>query len=350
MRKYRKIGVWQTAFLGDAVLTLPLIRALKDAYPEAELHFFVRGGVEPLFAPHKDLASVTGFYKRSGQKSLRAAQRFGREIGSRGFDLWVSTHASLRSALVARSTAIPERIGYDAPWFNKLAYTHAVARRFSELEEIERLMQLAIPLGIEGEVPWPELDLAPAAIDAAQSFFEGLDRLRPGAPVLGVHPGSTWPTKKWPLGSFAEILRRAVESGATVAVFGGPGEEADAAEVIRLSGMGDLPQVVDLSGMLDLPTLAAYIKRLTVYLTNDSGPMHLAWIQRTPTVAVFGPTVRELGFFPRGETATVMEVADLDCRPCGLHGPKRCPKGHHDCMMQLTPDMVWGVLQKKLCK
>ncbi len=75
--------------------------------------------------------------------------------------------------------------------------------------------------------------------------------------------------------------------------------------------------------------------------------MHLAWAQDTPLVALFGPTVRKLGFFPRGDNSTVLEVP-LDCRPCGLHGPKKCPKGHHDCMRRLTPDMVWDALRAKL--
>lgn len=76
--------------------------------------------------------------------------------------------------------------------------------------------------------------------------------------------------------------------------------------------------------------------------------MHLAWVQRTNTVALFGPTVRELGFFPRGEHTKVMEVQGLDCRPCGLHGPKKCPKGHFKCMVDLTPDKVWEELTSRM--
>ncbi|HKI81718.1 MAG TPA: glycosyltransferase family 9 protein, partial [Pseudodesulfovibrio sp.] len=97
-----------------------------------------------------------------------------------------------------------------------------------------------------------------------------------------------------------------------------------------------------------LPELAAYLGRLDAYLTNDSGPMHLAWTQEVPLVALFGPTVKALGFFPRGDNATVLENDGLDCRPCGLHGPKKCPEGHFKCMRDLTPDRVWDVLKAKL--
>ncbi|WP_316898469.1 glycosyltransferase family 9 protein [Pseudodesulfovibrio indicus] len=343
MQAYKKIGVWQTAFLGDAVLTLPLLRALKDRFPEAEIHFFVRAGVESVFEGQPEIAKVRPFAKRGREKSLNAAVRLGWEIGREGFDLWVSAHTSLRSALVAGATGIGRRIGYSAPWFNRFAYTETVDRRFDELAEIERLMELARPLGIDGPAPKAELVLPESAREAADRFWteSGFS-----GPVLGVHPGSTWPTKCWPVEYFSDIVRRAVEAGAHVLVFGGPGEEPVAEAVID-GALADPSRVTDLSGRLTLPQLAAYLRRLDAYLTNDSGPMHLAWTQDVPLVALFGPTVKGLGFFPRGENSVVMET-DVDCRPCGLHGPKKCPKTHFRCMRELTPDRVWDALRPKL--
>lgn len=344
MRAFRKIGVWQTAFLGDAVLTLPMLRALATRYPGAKIHLFVRGGLEPLFQAQPELAGVHGFAKRGAQKSLPAALRLGRDIGRQGFDLWISAHASLRSAMVATASRIPRRIGYDRPWFNRLAYTDTVDRRFSELEEVERLMQLLAPLGVDGPPPEAQLVLPGEARDAASAFWR--DRCG-NAPVLGIHPGSTWPTKCWPVEYFSRVAAMAADAGAQVLVFGGPGEEAVAAQVVAgMAGAGQ-DTAINLAGKLSLPELAAWIDRLDAYLTNDSGPMHLAWVQDTPLVALFGPTVRRLGFFPRGQWSTVLETP-LACRPCGLHGPRKCPLGHHDCMRALTPDMAWAALAPKL--
>ncbi len=336
MVNYRKIGVWNTAFLGDALLTLPLIKALNNAFPHAEIHFFVRAGLELLFQGQPGIASVTGFDKRGKKKSLKAARSLGKKLSSQGFDLWICPHRSLRSSLVSNATGIPMRIGYDSPWFNRLAHTKTVGRCFNEMEEIERLMQLLVPLGIDTSAPWPKL----ATATLSTTF--------PDKPLLGVHPGSTWPTKKWPLKYFGEIVRRGVDSGAQVIVFGGPGEEPDAQRLIQLSGCKGSDAITDLSGSLDLPSLAAHIAAMNAYLTNDSGPMHLAWMLKVPTVALFGPTVKELGFFPRGEHSTVLEVNDLDCRPCSLHGPKKCPKGHFRCMLKLEPDTVWKTVEKHL--
>lgn len=346
MSEYTKIGVWQTAFLGDAVLTLPLLRALKDRYPDAEIHFYVRGGVESIFAAQPEITQVHGFHKRGAQKSLNAAVRLGWEIGQEGFDLWISTHKSLRSALVSGATGIKRRIGYAQPWFNRLAYTETVDRRFDELEEIERLFQLLQPLGITPPAPKTKLVLSPEARAHADQFWKTSCGTRP---VLGIHPGSTWPTKCWPVEYFSEIVNTAARAGAQVLIFAGPDEKDVAARVLTgadLSTEGRT-NVIDLACTLTLPQLAAHLGKLDAYLTNDSGPMHLAWAQDTPLVALFGPTVKELGFFPRGDNSTVLETP-LECRPCGLHGPKKCPEGHHNCMRALTPDMVWEALRKKL--
>jgi len=345
-KDFRKIGLWQTAFLGDAVLTLPFIQALKARFPEAELHYFVRAGLEGLFSAQRELTSVRPFSKRGDQKSLFAARRLGRQLSVEGFDLWISPHASLRSAYLARCVGAPVRIGYDAPWYNWLAYTHLVQRRFDELEEIERIFQLGGPLGIFADkatpAPLPRLDLSPEATARADEIFTGL----PKGPKLGIHPGSTWPTKCWPKEHFTTVALQALAAGAVVLLFAGPGEEALAAAITQ--AVGDTSgRLVNLAGMLTIPALAACLGRLDACLTNDSGPMHLAWAQNVPLAACFGPTVRSLGFFPRGANSRVLETS-LDCRPCGLHGHKACPLGHHQCMRDISPDRVWAVLKAML--
>lgn len=345
-RDFRKIGLWQTAFLGDAVLTLPFIQALKARYPEAELHFFVRAGLEKLFHAQRELTSVRPFAKRGSQKGLFAARALGNELSLEGFDLWISPHASLRSAYLARCVGAPVRIGYQSPWYNWLAYTHLVDRSFDKLEEIERIFQLGGPLGIFADkstpAPPPRLDLPPEASARADEIYAGL----PKGPRLGIHPGSTWPTKCWPKEHFADIARRALAAGAVVLLFAGPGEE-ELATHIAASANDNSGRLVNLGGMLTIPALAACIARLDACLTNDSGPMHLAWAQNVPLAACFGPTVRALGFFPRGQNSRVLETP-LDCRPCGLHGHKACPLGHHNCMKDIRPDQAWDLLRPML--
>lgn len=340
----RRIAIWNTAFLGDAVLTLPLMQSLALRYPQAELDFYVRGGLAPLFTAHPALRDVYAFDKRGKHKTLSGMRGFAREAASRKYDLWISAHTSLRSSLMARASGAPVRIGYSAARGGRLCYTRLVDRRFDEREEIERLLALLEPLG-DGPVSfWPEIVLPPQARARAATFFDALS-----GPGLGLHPGSVWATKRWPAGYFADIGRRALDAGVDVLLFAGPGEESIAAEVkYRMMEQGaGRGRLHDFSGRLTIPELAAFLARLHCYVTNDSGPMHLAWAQHTPVTAVFGPTVRSLGFFPRGETTTVFEAQE-PCRPCSLHGPANCPLGHHRCMVEVRPELVWPDVERKL--
>lgn len=338
-----KIGVWNTAFLGDAVLTLPLLQSLKANFPQAELRFFVRGGLESLFASQPELAGAHGFDKRDGQSGLAAAYSLGRRLAREDYTLWISAHRSFRSGLISHWSGVRTRIGYSTPWFNHYCYTHTVDRAFKRFDEIERLLRLLDPLKLSRREDWPRLALNPESVERAGEFWAREIH----GPVLGLHPGSTWATKRWPAERFGRVAAMAAKAGARVLLFGGPGERELAAEVEAAAGEFGPGRLINLAGELNLPDLAAWIARLDCYLGNDAGPLHLAWTQRAPVVALFGPTVRSLGFYPRGETATVLE-RELDCRPCGLHGPQVCPKGHHRCMLDISAEEVFAAVAGKL--
>lgn len=340
----QRIAVWNTAFLGDAVLTLPLLQTLRRAWPQARLDFYVRRGLAGLFEEHNALSAVYEYDKRQEGAGLRAALDYSRAYAEtlrrRRYDLWVSAHRSLRSAWLARSSRAPVRVGYASPFFNRFFYTLVVPRAFPGPHETERLLGLAAGLGLKDLSLWPEIMLPEEARAKAGRFFSGLAR-----PALGLHPGSVWATKRWPAEYFAGLARCALRQGAAILLFAGPGEEATAQAVLKL-----LPDkgVYDLSGRLSLAELAAFIAELDCYVGNDSGPMHLAWAQHVPVAAFFGPTTPTLGFAPLGEQAAVLEAGALACRPCGRHGPARCPKGHHDCMRRLTPELAWPKVEQLL--
>ena len=340
-----RIGVWNTAFLGDAVLTLPLIQSLALAFPAASIDFYVRGGLASLFTGHPALRHVIAYDKRGSARGGAGAVAMCRQVAAQQYDLWVSPHTSLRSSAVAFASRAPVRVGYEEAVLSRLCYTHRVGRGFGQKHEVERLLALLEPLGVPPASVWPELPIASAARAEAEAWFATV----PG-PVLGMHPGSTWPTKCWPVEYFAELACTALEAGASVVLFAGKDEidKTDAIEAAVHQRMGEAAgRCFNLGGKLGLGVLGAYIGRVSAYVTNDSGPMHLAWPQRVPVVALFGPTDASLGFAPKGESAVVMGV-ELPCRPCGLHGAKVCPQGHHGCMRQLSPGLVWESVQGML--
>ena len=337
----KRIGVWQTAFLGDTVLTLPLLQTLAGSFPDSEIYYYVRKGFKSLFSTNQNY-KVVEFDKYGRDKGLRGISGMIRQIRRLDFDLWVCPHTSLRSAAVSFLGKARIRIGYNHPLHNRVAFTRTVRRRFRELDEIERILELLNPLDIRFRETWPDITLSGEAREKADRFW---DKNIQGK-TLGIHPGSTWPTKKWPQAHFAEIINMARELPETkVLIFAGPGEEDLVRDII--SRVSNTKHLLNLAGKLSLTDLAAFLAKLDCYLTNDSGPMHLAWPQGVPTVAMFGPTTRNLGFFPRGKKATVLETG-LVCRPCGLHGHKRCPEKHHGCMQDILPETVMASIKEKL--
>ena len=163
-------------------------------------------------------------------------------MAARRYDMWIDAHLSLRSSLMARLSGAPRRVGYAEASLAWWLFTDQVGRRFAERQEIERLLGLLEPLNLppavleDESLRWPELSLPVDALAEAERLLAPL----PPGPVLGVHPGSVWPTKRWTPEGFALVLRRALEAGACAVVLASPDESDAAREVLRLAGdMGD---------------------------------------------------------------------------------------------------------------
>lgn len=236
------IAVWNTAFLGDAVLTLPLIQTLADAFPGSEIDFYVRRGLASLFEAHPALHAVYEYDKRriAGNNRLSALLKSGRILGGRRYDIWIGAHPSPRSALLARLSGAPLRVGYIGGPVAALCYNRRVSRRFSELHEIERLLELLKPI-LPPETPrqhWPELTLPLGGTgERPPPFRESLRQgdqepvLLGAASRLGLgheNAGCRPALRKSPAGPPPGVPH--------VLVFAGPGEEGVARDVIAPFG------------------------------------------------------------------------------------------------------------------
>lgn len=339
----RTIGVWQTAFFGDTVLTLPLLQTLRREFPDSTIRLFVRKGLAGIFAGHPEYV-VEQFDKRGADAGLQGAWRYGRKLAKTSFDAWLSPHTSLRSAIVSAAVGAPTRIGYSRPWWNKLAYNTVIDRRFGEGHEAWRIARLAHGFGISRLETWPELRPAPQAMEKAQELWREAG-LCGAQPVVGLNPASIWPTKRWPAAHFGQLADMLAKEGYRVALFAAPGEEHMTQEVLAAAMSRDA--ITDLSGKLSIPLLIACMSYLSAYVSNDSGPMHAAWAMRVPVVGIFGPTVEHFGFFPQGETSLVAQLP-MDCRPCRIHGSTSCPRGHHRCMRELEPRSVLELTRRAM--
>ncbi len=313
--------VIQTAWAGDVVLTTPLLHAL---IPHGPVDVLVTPTGASLLENHPGIRRVHAWDKTRDRRPAALA-RLARHLRSVNYDRAILPHRSLRSALVARLAGIPERIGFGGR-LPALLYSHRV-RWPAELHETERLLSLARDQGTSA-TPTVTLPLTTAERDGARAWLAARG-IAP--PFVALAPGAAWATKQWPrFGDLAAGL-----AGPVVVI--GSAAERDLAGGIAARGPG---RVHSAAGETSLRQALGLIAEAAVLVTNDSAPMHLAAATGTPVVALFGPTSPELGFGPRGPRDRVLGVADLGCRPCSPHGPRRCPLGHHRCLRTLPVDEV----------
>ncbi len=329
-----KLCLLQTAFLGDCVLTLPLLKKVKELYPDAAVTVVTRPETADIFAASGLAAAVIEDRKKTASSRLGEFARLTAELRAGGFDAALIPHRSLRSALLAWRAGVPVRVGFSSS-AGSFFLTHKVPFSWL-LHDVERNLALLSPLAENLKAAFPGLRQDSAAAPA----------LPKGGKVLaGVNPGSAWPTKRWPAASWARLIRRlAALYGGQVLIVGGPGEKDWNSEIERLAGPENC---LNLTGKTSMPGLMEAIRPLKVFVSNDSGPMHIAAALGVPAVGVFGPTTRELGFFPYGPGNAVVETP-LACRPCALHGSRSCPRGHFLCMRLLTVGEVFDAAAERL--
>ena len=313
--------VIQTAFLGDVVLTTPLLAVLAERHGPVDV--VTTPAAAPLLETHPAVASVIRYDKREADRGLVGIVRLGRRLRRRRYASVYLPHRSWRSAALALISGAAERIGFaDSP--AAATYTRRVPR--PELgHEVERLLSLA---GGEAAAPPVRIELTADDRAAAEAWLRARGV---GDGFVALAPGSIWGTKRWP--GYVEL---AAALDAPVVVVGGR-EDAALAEAVAAAAPG---RGHNAAGALGLRGSAALIGRAAVLVTNDSAPLHLATAMGTPVVAIFGPTVPAFGFGPRGARDRIVEHPALECRPCSAHGPRVCPLGHHRCMTELSVESI----------
>lgn len=312
--------VIQTAFLGDVLLTTPLLAALAEVHGPVDV--VTTPAAAALLETHPAVGTVIRYDKRGADRGLRGVWRLGRRLRARRYARVYLPHGSWRSAALALLTGAGERIGF-ADGAAAATYTRRVARP-AAAHEVERLLELAAT----GRAPPVRLELTADDRAAADAWLRerGL-----GSGFVALAPGSIWGTKRWP--GYAEL---ASLLDAPLVIVGGR-EDVPLAETVAAAAAG---RAHSAAGVLGLRASAAVIARAAVLVTNDSAPLHLATAVGTPIVAVFGPTVPAFGFGPRGARDRVIEHPSLPCRPCSSHGPQVCPLGHHRCMREVSVESV----------
>lgn len=340
-----RILILQTAFLGDLILTLPLLDAVHRRWPKASIDVIVRASYANVLDGHAAVRSVIPYDKHASERGIGAMRSMVGRLRERRYDLAFVPHRSFRSGLLVWLTGIKRRVGYRRVT-GSIFYTDRVPRDMTQ-HESARVLALLNPLDSEyvarqdsrPHLPVDRMD----TLDEVDDWMDevGLPRDRR---LVVLAPGSVWATKRWPEEHWAGLLRLLREDRSLAVVLVGGPEDRDLC--VRVKDAGGSEAYVA-AGRLSVLGSAALISRAEVLVTGDTAPLHLAQGVRTPTVAIFGPTVPEFGFGPTGENDRILGT-DLPCRPCAIHGSRECPLGHHHCMRWLREGMVHKTVRELL--
>ena len=334
-----RLLVAQTGFLGDTVLTTPLLSALRRTLAPASVSVLTTPQAAPLLAHHPDVDAVVVDAKRTRGRGSGGLLHTARRIRRRGFDLAVAPHKSLRTALVLALAGIPCRVGFrQSPgWF----LYHRTAVRDSRVHEVKRILSLLRAFGLDPRqyASRPRVSYGEAARQKAQALLKR-HRLDSPQPLFLVCPGSVWFTKRWTVEGYAGLVQALERDYGRVLICGGPDDRAVTQAVQRRAGGRGL----DLAGQADLQTFVALLDRARVVVSNDSAPMHLAVARGVPVVAIFCATTPSLGYGPYSPPSVIVEHQALACRPCERHGGPRCPRQTEACMRLVSVhDVLAGV-------
>lgn len=327
-----RVLIAQTGFLGDVILSTPVIENVHELYPGSEISFLTTVEAEPLVRYHPLLCRVITFDKRGKETGLGGLKRKAAEIQALNFDMAFALHKSYRTGLLLHLSKIRQTFGFEEAAGARFYSKHSKRKDLPH----EVLRNLAIfrtlghdPMMLKQHVG---IELGEGAEKIAEQVFSTL----PGLPTVGIAPGSVWLTKRWTVEGFAAVVRH-FSNSTNVVILGSTEDVPIAEKVIKLAGS---EKIINLTGKLSLLESSAVISKLDLLITNDSAPLHIASAFRIPVVAIFCATVTTQGFGPWQTKAGIVENVELECRPCGRHGHNYCPLSHHLCRIGIHPKAV----------
>ncbi|HVP36977.1 MAG TPA: lipopolysaccharide heptosyltransferase II [Terriglobales bacterium] len=336
-----KILIIQTAFLGDVVLTTPLIKAVRKKYPQAKIFFLLIPQTKELLRNNPNLDGIIVYDKKGEEKGIFGFLNLVKKIKSSEFDLAIIPHRSFRSALIAFLARITQRIGFDKS-SGAFFLTQKIKYIQNQSETKRNLSLLGNDLSLESD---SQPELFPSEEDfryVAELLKEW--SLKTDDKIIGIAPGSVWNTKRWLPERYGQVAENLIEKlGVKVIFIGGKEDEVLCHEIVNK--MKTKPFIA--AGEISPLQSAALISSCKVMLSNDTAPLHIAVAMGVPVVAIFGSTIPEFGFAPTGKNDVVIQKK-LYCRPCGIHGRKKCPEKHFRCMKEITAEDVFKVVSLKL--
>jgi heptosyltransferase-2 len=333
-----KILIIRLSSIGDILLSTPFIRQVRRTYPKAQIDFVVKDIYKNLLVHNPHIDELFYIQLQEEKKELSQLKK---KLRNKSYTVVFDLHNNLRSNYLKRginADAIrsikKEKLKQSLlVWFKINLYSQ-------ETPIPNRYRVVAKDLGVKDDGGGLELYWEKDTVDSAnqKAISKGLDLNKP---FIALAPGAGFFTKRWPVEKYENLIGLVQRSEKSkIVVFGGEKDKEVGSYLKKHKN------IIDLIGQLSLLETAYIISKGEMIVSNDSGLMHMATAVQTPVIAIFGSTVKELGFFPYRSESVVIENAEIFCRPCSHIGRENCPKGHFKCMEDITPEQVYSAAKR----
>ncbi|MGE4547070.1 MAG: lipopolysaccharide heptosyltransferase II [Desulfurella sp.] len=333
----KKILFIQTAFLGDAILSVPIVDSLRNKYKkDANIVVLTTPQNKEVFTLNPSIDEIILYDKHGLENDIFSMIRKIKLLKKLSFDCVITNHPSARTALMSYFSGAKLRIAPSSVSL-KYLYTNTVnVENYSH--QIDKNLALLKILDFEGKDLVRKINLFYLKEDEKliNGVLEAFSVNDDDKKIIVINPLSAWYTKRWPKEYYKELATMLEQNGYLVLLIGTQ-KDINVGEYIK----ANKKNIVNLMGKTNLKELFAVISKSNLLISNDSAPVHIASAYNIPTIEIYGPTLPEFGFYPLSEKNAVFEVKDLKCRPCGSHGGNSCKKSHFECMMRITPQEVF---------
>lgn len=351
---YKNILVINTMHIGDLMLVTPALRTLRANYPQAHIALLTDRILADLVRCNENIDECILIDKHGRDKGILALIRFIRQIRKRHFDLVINYHRNERASAIASFSGGKKIVGYAQPFFHRffdhwmpnlaMADTPKDKVMHQTLCHLKVLQEAAgcTKLDDRGLEMWLPPEEEKKASDLWQKEFAEDDR------VIAFNIGASWMTKRWIDAYFAECADHFIQEGYHIAFLGGPTDVAIVKACIEKMKEKDSPKVHVFTGKVSLTVLAGLLRRCCLFLTTDSGPMHVGVAMNVPIVTMFGASPVPT-FYPYDGKDIVIKTPE-SCHPCGIHDCPKKGEDHMACMKHIPVDVVMKYSEELLAR
>lgn len=351
---YKNILVINTMHIGDLMLVTPALRTLRANYPQAHIALLTDRILADLVRCNENIDECILIDKHGRDKGILALIRFIRQIRKRHFDLVINYHRNERASAIASFSGGKKIVGYAQPFFHRffdhwmpnlaMADTPKDKVMHQTLCHLKVLQEAAgcTKLDDRGLEMWLPPEEEKKASDLWQKEFAEDDR------VIAFNIGASWMTKRWIDAYFAECADHFIQEGYHIAFLGGPTDVAIVKACIEKMKEKDSPKVHVFTGKVSLTVLAGLLRRCCLFLTTDSGPMHVGVAMNVPIVTMFGASPVPT-FYPYDGKDIVIKTPE-SCYPCGIHDCPKKGEDHMACMKHIPVDVVMKYSEELLAR